>query len=105
MKSTEEAFIEACNGLGRQIAVVYLPTGEAHWFLLSSFVTHENGSKEFKGKLANQFIETGAFTANNLFANDGKINNLVNAQLEALINSRERKIIYDSRTRYIIFEK
>jgi hypothetical protein len=105
MKATEEAFTEACNGLGRQVAVVYLPTGDKQWFLLSSYTIHEDGCKEFRGRLANEFIESGAFTANNLFANDGKINNLIGAQMDSLLSSNERSVIYDSQTRFIIFKK
>lgn len=105
MKATEEAFIEACNESGKQIVLVCLPTGDKRWYLLSSYTTHEDGNKEFRGRLANEFIESGAFTANNLFANDGKINHLVGAQLEALLSSKERIIICDSQTKFIIFKK
>jgi len=62
MNSSQLTFIDACNEIGRQVAVVYTHTGE-DWFVLSSYTPHDDGSKEFKGKLANQFIDSGAFTA------------------------------------------
>lgn len=104
MKSTELAFIEACNGVGRQVAVVQ-NGDETYWFLLSSYTPHDDGTKEFKGKIANQFIDSGAFTANNLFSTDGKMNNLVNNQLNELFQCYDRIIIFDPETRFTIFKK
>jgi hypothetical protein len=103
MKPSEIAFQEICNDIGKQVAVIFEPTGERKWLLLSSFQVHDDKTLEFRGKVANVFIDAGVFTAT-AFQENGRLNYSLETQITALVSQREVTLRYNQSTQFIIYK-